>query len=380
MHFKKVVKEIIIRGIRLLIRPLWRFFKRSAYWVLLPFSHAAAPENVSAARDLLNEFSPRPSGSALANNQLVLPYACDLQIIVPAYNVEEYLRDCMDSILSQETQYTYQVILVDDGSTDSTGSIADEYAVDPRVQVIHQTNKGFSGARNAGLERIVGEYITFVDSDDKLMPGAIEALMRTARLYSADIVEGGSYCLYGDALSVQYKHNKAASVTPLGRLQGFPWGKVFKSTYFEKLHFPEQFWYEDSINALMIYPQIEAAQLIPDIVYVYRQNQRGISHTALKKPKCVDTYWVTEKLLNEHEVLGLPDSEEYFAQVMRQLILNAKRIRHMPEEIQLSVFILSRDLLETHLKGSEISKRYAHFFHLIQQNDFGAYNLYCKTH
>ncbi len=89
----------------------------------------------------------------------------------------------MDSILSQETQYTYQVILVDDGSTDSTGSIADEYAADPRVQVIHQANKGFSGARNAGFNHIVGEYIAFVASDDILMSGAIEALMHSTRQY-----------------------------------------------------------------------------------------------------------------------------------------------------------------------------------------------------
>ncbi len=380
MDFKRLIKKIVITGARSLIRPLWRFFKRSAYWVFLPFSRVVASEGASAARDLLNDFSPCPLGSSLADNQLVLPYACDLQIIVPAYNVEEYLRDCMDSILSQETQYTYQVILVDDGSTDSTGSIADEYAADPRVQVIHQANKGFSGARNAGLDHIVGEYIAFVDSDDKLMPSAIEALMHTARQYNAAIVEGGFYGLYGDTLSVLYKHKKAVSVTPLGRLQGFPWGKVFKSKLFENLHFPEQFWFEDSINALMIYPQIEAAQLIPDIVYVYRQNQGGISHTAPRKPKCVDTYWVTEQLLNEHEILGLPTGEDYFAEVMRQLIINAKRIRNMPEEIQQSVFILSRDLLEKHLKDSVVPKKYAHFYHLIQRNDFGAYNLYCKTH
>ena len=89
-----------------------------------------------------------------------------INIIVPVYNTETYLRRCVDSILAQ-TFSDYELILVDDGSTDQSGVICDEYSQkDNRVRVIHQTNQGVSAARNIGVDCSIGEYLTFVDSDD----------------------------------------------------------------------------------------------------------------------------------------------------------------------------------------------------------------------
>ncbi|EME8139564.1 glycosyltransferase, partial [Enterococcus faecium] len=91
---------------------------------------------------------------------------CEISIIVPIYNVEQYLRKCVDSILAQ-TFTDFEVILVDDGSPDNSGAICDEYAkLDSRVRVIHKENGGLSDARNAGIEIAKGKYLGFVDSDD----------------------------------------------------------------------------------------------------------------------------------------------------------------------------------------------------------------------
>ena len=107
-----------------------------------------------------------------------------LSIIIPVYNAEDYLSRCLDSILNQAMN-SYEVILVDDGSTDSSALICDRYsATDPRFRTVHKSNGGVSSARNAGLNLAKGEYIMFVDSDDALASDALEAL--TSKLNGED--------------------------------------------------------------------------------------------------------------------------------------------------------------------------------------------------
>ena len=98
-----------------------------------------------------------------------------LSIIIPVYNVEKYFRRCLDSVMSQSFR-DYELLLVDDGSSDSSGAICDEYAVrDERIRVFHKTNGGVSSARNVGLEHAKGEWIYFVDADDEVLPCGLQA-------------------------------------------------------------------------------------------------------------------------------------------------------------------------------------------------------------
>lgn len=100
-----------------------------------------------------------------------------LSVIVPVYKVEPYLRRCLDSILTQK-YVPMEIILVDDGSPDSCGKICDEYAcIYNNVKVIHQRNAGLSAARNSGLKIATGDYISFVDSDDSILPGMYEEMI-----------------------------------------------------------------------------------------------------------------------------------------------------------------------------------------------------------
>lgn len=116
-----------------------------------------------------------------------------LSVIVPVYNVEAYLSRCVDSILSQ-TYRNLEVILVDDGTKDSSDLICDAYAEkDSRVRVIHKENGGLSSARNAGLDVCRGDYIAFVDSDDWIEPDAYENLLKTAQELDVKLVCGGRY-------------------------------------------------------------------------------------------------------------------------------------------------------------------------------------------
>src|SRR5690625_1367019 len=112
----------------------------------------------------------------------------EISIIVPVYNLEDYLHKCIDSILAQ-TFTNFELILVNDGSTDRSSEICEEYAsIDHRIRVIHKKNGGVASSRNAGLEVAKGEYIGFVDNDDYINEYMFETLYNNARTYSSDIL------------------------------------------------------------------------------------------------------------------------------------------------------------------------------------------------
>ena len=111
-----------------------------------------------------------------------------ISIVVPVYNVESYIRQCIESLLNQTYRYL-DIILVDDGSLDTSGMICDEYAAaDKRITVMHQSNQGVSAARNQGVQTAKGEYIAFVDADDWLTPDYLACLQSAMSKSGADIV------------------------------------------------------------------------------------------------------------------------------------------------------------------------------------------------
>lgn len=339
------------------------------------FSSEKVYDTVEQARAILESFSSCPQGKSITKNNIV-DYEYDLQIIIPAYNVEKYVEECLNSILQQKTKYSYKVVVVNDGSIDKTKEILERFSNNSNVDIIHQANKGFSGARNRGLEIIRSRYIAFVDSDDKLAPNAIENLLNTAISCKADIVEGGFYRL-DNKLYLGYKHKKFEKVNAVKELKGYPCGKVFKSELFKNIQFPEDFWFEDSIGAFLIYPQALNSYIIPEIVYIYRNNPKSISHTAPLKKKCIDTYWVTELLLKERQALNIVNSEIVFENFLKQVILNYKRTKKMPIEIQKSIFICTKDLLNKYFTQCS-AKPFNALVSSLKNADFGTYKCFCE--
>lgn len=121
-----------------------------------------------------------------------------VSVVIPVYNVEQYLKECVDSVLNQ-TYSDYEIILVDDGSTDNSGKLCDSYlSVDNRIKVIHRKNGGLSAARNTGLDAASGDYIYFLDSDDYIEPVTLEHLVHTAKTDDADMVFFDGYVFYTD--------------------------------------------------------------------------------------------------------------------------------------------------------------------------------------
>ena len=343
-----------------------------------PLFRRVSSMDVTAAREKLALCSPRPAGTVEAYNRL-LPPRCDLQIVIPAYNVEQYLAECMDSVLAQETKYTYHVILIDDGSTDATPAIADSYADDSRVTVIHQENKGVSAARNRGLQEIFGKYIMFVDSDDILLPNAVEALLDTAFRFGGDLVECGAYYLFPDCRKIMHRYPETKAISqPYGVLHGQPWGKVFQASLFEKCCFPEGYWYEDSVLSFLIFPRARRVCVTSEMGYAYRINPSGIVKSSRGKPKAIDTYYITEELIKAHARAGLPVDDAYLRFLLSQFRLNQYRIWELPEEIQESVFVLTCELYRSVFPADWKDDRNHFLIRALKQRDFGAYRMCCK--
>lgn len=204
-----------------------------------------------------------------------------LSIIVPVYNAEEYLSRCLDSILDQDMT-SYEVILVDDGSTDSSALICDRYsATDPRFRTIHKPNGGVSSARNAGLNLAKGEYVMFVDSDDALIPDALTSM--TAGLDGQDLVLGGFIEFIGDIPHRNVAPDDAVSYSEASMAEFYeanirhncemldaPWGKLFRRKTLGKLRFNESLNYaEDKLFVFSFLSVCKSICTCPHTVYHY---------------------------------------------------------------------------------------------------------------
>ncbi|MBT1182134.1 glycosyltransferase family 2 protein [Bifidobacterium sp. CP2] len=302
----------------------------------------------------------------------------DLQIIVPAYNAEATLRACVESVLGQRTRYSYRIDIVDDGSMDATGDIARSLELDhpDRIRVITQENRGFSGARNAGLRHLDARYITFLDSDDELAPGAVDALLDAAAQSRADIVQGnlerfaGATRVGGDTVSTEPN--------------GYPCGKLYRADLFTDLQFPEGYWFEDTMIAFIVCTLAESMHCIPRTVYRYRVNTASISHTYFRSVKSLDTVYVTNQCLRDLRILHADfGSSRLLGLFLMQVVRNFTRTIGFGRRIQIAVFRYEIALLEEFFPDAvlrDVDGYYADLLRALRDHDYGRYRLFSWTH
>lgn len=269
-----------------------------------------------------------------------------MQVIIPAYKVEKYIEECVDSVLSQSTHYRILLTIVNDGSPDRTREILRKYENIQNVEIIDQENKGFSGARNAALKVIKASYVTFLDSDDQMQPGSIDALLDKAISTGADIVEGSYICIsYKGCEGTVIRKQAYIGDKWMGILFGFPWGKVYRSSIFANLQFPEGYWFEDTLCSFLIYPQCHKIVTISDIVYRYRLNPNGITSTSAGNPKVLDSLLITIQLLEEARALNLQFDSQLYDMFLLQVRNNYGRISSLHNsELDKAVFLISCNL------------------------------------
>ena len=298
----------------------------------------------------------------------------DLDIIIPVYKVEKYLRQCLDSILSQKTKYKIRALCIDDGSPDNCCRILDEYSSkDERVCVIHQENKGFSGARNSGLALLDSKYLMFIDSDDFLpSDDVVELLVSKAIDSDCDIVGGGYNVVREDGGFQKYVQHREGFSTKSEHF-GFPWGKVIKSQLFCNVVFPEGYWFEDSIMRQVVFELATTTWYYDLPVYSYRSREGQITKMARGNVKSIDSLYITLQLFQDRMKLGIPVDDEYVDYLVRLARLINKRTLKLKEDIRKDVFIVYSNWFRNNFASS--FSRTDRLYNALIDGDYKKYSL-----
>ena len=237
-----------------------------------------------------------------------------ISVIVPVYQTEKYLPRAIDSVLAQTVQ-NWELLMIDDGSQDSSGFICDEYARnDLRIKVIHKTNGGVSSARNAALAVAQGEYVIFLDSDDCLSPFMLEYLLDAIQKNDCDIAQcnyldfSGSFPDFGAV-----PKSNIAKILPLEKVLDHleemnfivMWNKLYKRSLFDGVAFKGRI-HEEIATAFKIYFKAEKVAVLDTVLYGYFSNPNSLSTEKIKLSKqfIIDAYEEQLRFFTEKNILS----------------------------------------------------------------------------
>ena len=232
-----------------------------------------------------------------------------VSVIIPAYNIEDYIGRCLDSVLSQ-TYKNLEILVVDDGSSDCTGEILDDYEKkDQRIRVIHKENGGVSSARNIGIEAATGDYIGFVDGDDLMEPEMYKTLVNLLKEENADIAHCGYQMVFPDR--VDYYHNTKNRKVQT-REEGLKdllsgemiepalYNKLYKKELFDGIHLDETLKINEDLEVnyrLFKKSKKSVYYDVPLYSYMIRKNSATGSNTLIRKNE--DSFKVLQQIKND---------------------------------------------------------------------------------
>lgn len=225
----------------------------------------------------------------------------DISVIIPVFNQEHCIQKCIDSVLSQE-HVTFEIIIIDDGSTDDTLNVCNHHAsIHPNIKVIHQENAGLASARNTGLDNAIGEYITFLDSDDYLSPNAFHKMLKAISYNSVDVVIGEYDVIStdGDLLGIgkipsQFTKRIISpetfwalnSIKDCNFLFTVVWGKLFRKSIWEHLRFKDGIRFaEDEYLLPELISCCNSFYLLDDVVYNQILSDESLSRSSFNYNK-----------------------------------------------------------------------------------------------
>ena len=246
-----------------------------------------------------------------------------LSVIIPIYNVQEYLPACLDSVLDPKAE-DYEIIAVDDGSTDRSGAIAEEFAAahPNQIRVIHTPNGGLGHARNTGLEAAEGKYLLFLDSDDTFREHAVEEMVAVCG-YGDDMIIFDFADVTEDGQMICEKRGCNGREEGVFTLEEYPqllferanrWNKLYRRTLFEEadVWYPGRVWFEDYWTNPKLYPKCKSIRYVRKTWYNYRQQPASITHNRnVKKQssfceRCVKKFSSSKNIVRSGPMVSPP--------------------------------------------------------------------------
>ncbi len=348
------MKKIILRLTRFLLKLILPIF---------PFASLSIDTKV-AEKEIGENYKKKEWKKVRESQNQVIEESLDLSIIIPVYNSEKLLQGCLDSVMRQKTKFRFEVIVVNDGSTDGSLEILKRYA---NVIRIDKKNEGVAVARNVGLDCAKGKYVAFVDSDDQVAEDYVEKLLFRAYQKNADIVKC-NFTEYSIAKNSVVKYERHPDVSIAGELgerivefKGFVWGGIFKRDLWKEVRFLPQYWYEDMIVRLIVFRKCRQFEYINEDLYCYQNHTGNISKAISRTEniRCLDHLFLVKELLEMAENLGLEKDVALYKVLLQELgPILWLRTRDLSEENRKYAFVIGCEMMqeckvECHLNWEE---------------------------
>lgn len=308
--------------------------------------------------------------SLLDSSESILNKVYDvvLSVCIPMYNVETSIITLLQQIEKQKTEHSFEVILVDDGSTDATAELVKSF-IDgkPRYHMISQQNGGLSAARNTAIENARGQYLTFIDSDDELCDDCLDPLITSAITQNADIVRGSYYLKRGTKLIYR------------GIVHGYAWGALFRAELFDRIRFPIGYWYEDMINSFLLTP-LSKKTLEIDVPFIYHNDVDGsLSKVQLgaKNYKPLEHLYLVISLTKAYKQLGISNSVYLYKRLLAECgRLMVIRTANLDNDSRKQVFLSCHEIfVDNDFDVSGFSGTDRIIATAIMQKDFAAWKM-----
>ena len=300
-----------------------------------------------------------------------------ISVIVPVYNVEKYLEKCINSIINQ-TYKKLEIILVDDGSTDNSGKMCDDFAKkDKRIKVIHKENGGLSDARNFGIDVAVGKYIAFVDSDDFLKEDFYEYLMNLKEKTNSDIIECSFIRAYEEDLNMfEFPLRKEEAIVTTGNTGALEllmsdddeistnsvvvWNKIYKKELFDGIRFPKGKTHEDQFTTYKLLAKCKRFTTSNQFKYGYFQRKNSIVNKTFNI-KRFDTFEAFDNFLKYFDENNYKDFKEKILRRYLKTAINFAKLLKKSEAIEKS--IMQKKLIDL------FNKKYEYVIEFIKNNE-----------